>query len=475
MKIVAIAIALTTAACSKVQAPPPPRAPMPAEVVAILTVPSYDATAPGYYAFIDAVKPGEGAALRAMADEGIAEELDRSALDWARPMHLVVVAPPAGGAPDLVLVAAVRDAGKLSKRRHADRVARVSGAWAAIGPPRAVEQTWRWALGTLATSAVPTTSHITVFPAAIRAHWGAALEAELDPDDSQAKALARDAVLGLLDQTQQVAIDAELARGVVTLDLAITPRAGTLLAAWFAAQKPSSFTVFEHLPLETPLGTMAMHMSLGPFAEPVRTLIWNTLRTELGELGPRTAALLETIWSLSTGEYAGVTVGTTGTVVNAIGINDPAKARAEIDVMAKALSEVKLPDGVHIVIDTQTHADVPIRIGKLVADGESVVVSIGWAAWDTTLAIAMNDLDGAALASAIDRSRSKPAVPASMAKVIADGRSRGDCLLWTVDMVPGEQPPFTITFGVRDGVGHISAELPGDQLGTIIRSVPADE
>jgi len=48
-------------------------------------------------------------------------------------------------------------------------------------------------------------------------------------------------------------------------------------------------------------------------------------------------------------------------------------------------------------------------------------------------------------------------------------------LLWTVDMMPGERPPFTITFGVRDGVGHISAEVTGDQLGTIVRAVPASE
>ncbi len=473
MKIGWVVIFVTVAACSKAPAPLP-RVSMPSDIVAVISVPSLDGALPGLIDFVDKVKPGKGTELRSEIDEEIGAEI-ADAIDRARPMHLIIVAPPAGVAdPGIVVVAAVRDAAKLAKMKSTERDVRLSGRWVAIGEPAVVDRTWRWALGTLATGDPPASPSMSAFPAAIRDRWEGELRTQLDPGGSPAKTFARDAVLGLLAQTARVDAKVELADGAATVDIALTPRADTALAAVLAAQKPATFALLERLPLESPLGVMAMHMSLGPFAAPVRGLITTLITSELDEFGPRTAELFETVWSIGTGEYAGVTIGGSAIVINAIGVSDPARVHAELQSIAKAVTTIEIPGG-RFVVEPLTHDGVAISVGKMVADATPGAIGGSWATWDNTLAFALSDLDGAVLRSTIDGSRGKPAVPPVMAKVISDARKRGDCFLQTVDVLPGEQPPLSTAFGVRDGVGHLWMHIPGEQAGTMVKMVPSSD
>lgn len=471
-------VTATAAACRKPAPAPPPRVEMPADVIAIATVTALDESLSELVDYVDTVRPGEGTVLRARFDADVAGKINREGADWTKPMHLVLLTPaPGSDEPAMVWVTSVRDPDKLAMLKKDEIDVRVDRGRAVIGKPEAIDRTWSWATTSLAADAPADAPAgpwaLAVFPSTIAARWNQELRAELEPGDSPGKALVRDAVLGALEQTARVDARTDIVDGTLTIDLALAPRPGTALANLLAAQKPARFDVFEQLPLDTALGTMAGSLSFGAHGERIRTMITAAMRSKLGEFGPGSAALFETIWNLSTGEYGGVTTNGATSTVNAISISDPATAMGQIDQMMKAIGTIKLPAGVRVEFGSLTHDGVAMGIAALTSDGEPAPIGLSWAAWDGRLALGMPDPDGVLLRAAIDQSRRKPSVPPALAKVIADARARGDFLLQSFDLLPGEQPPFWITAGVRDGALHLAAVLPDEQIAAIVRASQA--
>lgn len=409
MKFASIALSVVAlAACSKKPVAEPARiAPTPAELVAVMSVPSIEGALSAMTEYADRVAPGTGDLIRSVLQSDDIEDI-RAAYDWSGPAYVLVVAPAADtDEPSVAVVARVRDATKLEKlkAREESAVVHRHQEWAIMGGANALAKTESWVFANLVTTP-PRALTASFFVRPFRERWGNDLRAKFEAaGDSDADAFVRDAVLALVEQSERVDATVELTASTVAVDVALTARAGTSLASMLAAQKPASFALLEDLPLDSPFGTMAAQLTLGTYGASIRDLISAAIAEAFGDYGPRTAAMFESLWSLSAGEYAGVTIDVTGRVVNTIRVTDAAKAYAQVDAMGVELGKFELPGGLRFQIDHSTHAGVATGLATLDAGGQKL--TFGWAAWDETLALSLMDPDGAILRSTIDRTVSR--------------------------------------------------------------------
>jgi hypothetical protein len=469
MKIVrtAAVVAVTAAAlfaCKKSPAPTPPApaVPMPAEVFAVVTLPSIAASVPRLAAYVDQISPGDGAEMRAELDA----ELKPSAIDGSRPIYFVVMVPPAGSdEPDGVVVAATRDPAATSKQVDGEDIVRVAGEWAVIGNRRSVDRAFAWATTALVAQPAPKRATAVVHAAPARARWASELSALLDDGDDMPAAV-RDLVRGLVEQTDKVEVFADFKDDDLVVELLLTPRAGSTLENVLAAQKPSSFALFERLPFEQPLGAMAGHLALGELARPAEDLVIAAITSALGpsapDLGQRLNALIEALFDVGTGEYAGVTIIAANSVINALGVTDAARVATAIDRAADAARALPLPPGLQLDLVRSTHAGVPMTVATLFA-AKAPIASGAWAAWDQTLAFSLTDPEGTLLRETIDNTRKPRAVPADVARAIADARTRGDSLITIFDVLPGNEHPLVMSLGVRTSSAYLWARVPAAQ------------
>ncbi len=465
MKIAWVFATVTIVACSKSPAPAPtPPVPMPASVVAVMSLPSIDATLPGVAAWVDAIDPGAGTTMRDELDA----ELRPRAIDGTRSLHLVFVAPPLGDdEPDLVLVAATRDAAATSRKLDDEHVARTANGWAVIGEPAVVDLAFAWATTVLVSAPAPTRAKATFYPAAIRARWGAEVKARLESSGSPVESMARDFIVGLIDDTERVDAFADIEAGDVIAEIAIAPRAGSTFAAVLASQRPSTFTLLERLPLTSPSGTMAGHVELGPLARPVHDLVTSLIRAHVVESEEVTRHLLgviDVIGTHATGEYAGMTIISDKAAINTLELRGAARLGASLELLVEAVLAIPMPVGLRVdVVRMGPHGGVGVTVATMYF-GEAAVASASWATWDETLAFAMTDPDGALTRAAIEGSRVPPKVPGNMARALADARARGDSLIATFDVLPDGQQPLVLAFGVRDGAAYLWTRLPAAQI-----------
>ncbi|MBZ0237997.1 MAG: hypothetical protein K8M05_37135, partial [Deltaproteobacteria bacterium] len=453
-------------------AAPAPTAPMPAEVFAVLTVPSIDDDVPRLAAYLDQISPGLGAELRAELQEPLA----RGVIDGSRPFHAVVLVPPPGeDEPDVLVVAATRDPAGLAKElaeeaEDEESVARFAGEWAVMGKPAVIDRAFAWASTTLAAAPAPTRATAVLYAAPARARWEAELRASLDAPDSDVPAALREALLALVEQTEKVEAFAELVDGDLVVEVVLTPRADTTLARVLAAQRPSTFALLERLPLEQPLGAMAGHLALGDHSRQVEDLavafIGSALAASSPELGQRLSALVETLFDVGTGEYAGVTDIAAQAVLNAFGVRDAARVGVALDRVVDATRKLPMPPGIQLDVQRSTHAGVSVGVGTLFA-GKVAAASGSWAAWDGTVAFALTDPDGELLRATVDGTRTPRAVPADLARALADARRRGDSLLSLFDVLPGDEYPIALALGVRSGSAYLWARVPAAQAAAL--------
>ncbi len=473
-----VGVVLVLAACEKVNLPLP-RVPRPADVVAVVKLPSIEAkVVDEVVEFAEHVAPDDAPELRAELDE-LEKTFGPDTIDRSRPLHIVVVSPPPGAdEPDVLVLVVPRDVGKLERALSSELRVRVSHGWAAIGSPAVVERVSPWALGTLAVEPMPLMASATLYSPAIVTRWSDEIRAEFAGSTSPAMNSIRDAVLGLLSQSERVEVQVELASNIASIEVRLVPRRGTTLAAVLAAQRASAFAMLDRLPLQRSMATTAGTLSLGPLGPDVRELLTALIASELGKLSDSTRAVFDTLWAAGTGEFAGVTIDT-GATVNAFGVADAVNALAPVGRVSEAIGDYASANGVSFVVESDAaHAGVPIHIAKLATPDQPGGFAVAaWAAWDDIIAMTMPGQDVDALRETLDRFRGAPAsaVPPGLATVLAKARHRGDSMIQTLDVVPGEQSIMVIGIGVRDGTGHLWASFPREQVATVVRLSADDD
>lgn len=467
--LVLVAVA-ATAACKKAPvAKPAPATPMPADVIAVITLPSFETNLPRLTTYLDKVSPEATAELRA----GLEKDLHPDVADWKQPIYGIVVAPPPGAdEPDFVAVLHARDEAALAKTLDRDETTRSANGWTVIGKPAAIDHVLAWATTSLVSTSAPTRITAVVYPAAIRARWADEIRKELEKGPpSPASTALRDLVLGLLEQTERVEGFADVEGDDAVMEVTITPRAGSTFAIVLAAQTPSTFALLEQLPFPSINGTMAGHVELGPLSKPLHDLLAGLLASELAEappgIAPALGSLLDTFFAVNTGEYAGIGSIGSNSVVNTFGVSDTARVSSTLDALVRAVLAIPLPPGIRAVIEPiDTYDGVTITSAKLLA-GEIAAMTATWAAWDGRFALVITDPDGLVMRSTIQASRGKSSVPRDVARVLDEARKRGDSLVDTIDMMEGEQPPFAMGLGVRSGALRIWGRFPAAQIKVI--------
>ncbi len=255
----AVVALAAVAACSKEGGDPPVKpGPPPPHVAAVISLPSYQDLQGRLGAFADYMTPGEGARLARSLAQELAERLHVERLDGFdrhRPMHLVLLAPP-DDVSELVLVAAVGER-ELLQRSTRGAGLRVSKGWAVVGARAAVEATAPWALHELTGRPAPRVPTARVHPAVLRAanpdDYRNSLDSPLTdpylfgPVAYQFGWFGRAARLAF-EQSDRIDLTVEISATALAFEATLTPRTGTALAAFTAAQQPSTFSLFEHLP-----------------------------------------------------------------------------------------------------------------------------------------------------------------------------------------------------------------------------------
>lgn len=252
----------------------------PAELLAVVDLAPLSSMR-GLQAYLDAVKPGTSAMLndqlvrRALAE--IVEVPDLDGIDTRAGQHILVV--DRDGKPAAALVAKASDAKRLNKAAGADRVITKNG-WVVVGARAVIEPLAPYAFSTVAAQPVPTTFATTVYLPAVLARYQAQLSAahaqiakSFATGAEQAGAMGAlansyvDAAASLAADTDRVVITFDATAALGDLDFAFVPKAGTKLAAFIAAQRPSDFALLDRLPSGTPSFVGAGHLETGPYHE----------------------------------------------------------------------------------------------------------------------------------------------------------------------------------------------------------------
>lgn len=308
--------------------PPPPH------VAAVISVPTLETAIGAVGSFGDLLVPDEASPFSLTIAGRLAALLGAADLDGYardRPMHLIVLMPPdAGAAPVPVLIVAVGDAARLRAGARGTGL-RVQRGWAAIGPRAAVEAVAPWALNELVARPPPRLPTALILPAVI-AVSGVAKGARAELDALAAEAAGIDAAIAtagvdtFLDgmvQLERLQLTADASARGIALDVEVHPRAGSNLAAFIAAQRPSRFELFARMPPMAASAYLGGHVAAGPYARRLRwlTSLWlDTVHQESDDAA--TTALADELVDSATGEVALVQGPT------AAGVSDIAAAAA---------------------------------------------------------------------------------------------------------------------------------------------------
>lgn len=377
--------ALAALACEKASGPDPvPLATPPEAVVATVSTASLAAAAGGLRAYADAIRPGASAV---MGDGMFASGLARAAgagsldgLDLAGPVHLVVLDDPTR----VVVVGKAADRGALEKARGEAHLV-VRDGWALVGPKDAIDAIAGWVVpglvGARPASSVEATVHVdrlmTRHAAAVTEMREAVSRqmAAADPSGGAVMVEYMTALFNLAGDSARLTAAFAIDQGRADLDIALVPRAGSALAGFVAAQKPSDFSALESLPAAAPLDMlMAGRLVLGPYRKGALAMFSRMMNVGDGEVFTR---LFTTLADLATGDVAAAFAVTPGgvTMVELIPVSDAAAAEKAVREVALATAGGTQVDAMGIRLTHTGRADLA-RHGGSVIHGVTTTVDL---------------------------------------------------------------------------------------------------
>jgi hypothetical protein len=230
-------------------------------------------------AYVDAIKPGAGAALTdQVVRRGLAEMVGASSLDGLDPASwMYVLVASQDGAPAPALLGKIADLKALSSSVDSAHVM-IKGSWAVIGGKPLLERVGAYALSAIAAQPTPKAPSATVYLPQVLARYKREIEAartQVLASLSQAspgvmgKLMTSyvDGLESLIADTERLVVTIEATPELAALDLALTPKAKSRLAAFAALQRPTDYALLERLPVTTPSMLLAGHLVLGPYRD----------------------------------------------------------------------------------------------------------------------------------------------------------------------------------------------------------------
>jgi hypothetical protein len=282
----------------------------PAELLAVIAF-GPPGSLQGLKGFIDAVQPGASAPLTdAELAQGIAGAAGMTSLDGFDPKSGTYLLF-ASDAKRTAVVGKVTDAAKLTTSAGKAHVM-VKGGWAAVGPKALLERIGPYVLAQIAGQPAPTALTATVYLPPLLARSQPQIQAfrrqmtsgipNGGPAMAQMMTAYVDGLMSLATDADTLVARLETTPSDAWLDLALTPRAGSRLAAFIALQHATDYALLERMPATAqPTLMLGGRMELGPYRE-------GTLSMMAAMYGPEVSrdliAAMDGIRKAMTGEFA---------------------------------------------------------------------------------------------------------------------------------------------------------------------------
>lgn len=460
-------------------------------------------------AYVEAIKPGAGAALTdQVVRRGLAEMIGASSLDGLDPASwMYVLVANLDDAPAFALVGKVSDLKALSNTVGSAHVM-IKGDWVAIGGKPLLDRIGAYALSVIATQPAPKAPNATVYLPQVLARYKPQLEAfhtqmlasmsQNGPGRVQTFMTSYvDGLASLVADSEKLVVTLEATPELASFDFALVPRARSRLAAFAALQRTTDYALLDRLPVTTPSMLIGGHLVLGPYRDGMLTAI-------AAIYGPDTSkellAAMDMIRKAMTGEFAGavrIVPGTGMTFTQLYGTADTAAAGKALTSMLelfkagrtiemgymsttlKANPDPEAYDGV-----TLRSYDTTYDLSKAPAAQRRAMEAMlpagahraELATFDelTMVVIAPDSL--AEAKRSIDAARGKlPHFAAGqiVSELIAASRARKDSLVamldlgWMLGMITGAKVadlPMLMSLGFADQNAHIGIALPAATL-----------
>jgi hypothetical protein len=456
---VVLAVAAKPATAGPVNQPP-----RPLEVIAIASrsspaawtgVDRYLATIAGSSAVQGEAVMWKGLAVALGVPDGL------TGLEASAPIYAIYADD--GQNHGLVVVTRVRDASALASSASGLAI-EPRGKWVTIGAKPLVDLVSSWAMWTLVASSPTPGVQVTIYPGALLARYQNELAGVRT---SFGQVPMASAILGMFDATLavigeaervQVTLDAKADRG--WLDVAVIPRAGTVLATWVDEQAPSDYALASSLP--TGMVVLAGRLTLGPYRDGFFTLA-KQFYSALA--GPDIMSATEALMAAATGEFAvsgDFIPGSPMRFSELFGLTDGKAGKAAIDSMVQAMANAhKLSVGgiettytlgpdttyagvvVHEVdsaVDTSKLAGAQKTSVESMLPGGKVVTS--WATRDR-VAVMTSGTDASHVIDLLAGTTPKSKLSGPTAALVDASRQRKDSIVAVVHLdrfVPGTPP-----------------------------------
>ncbi len=472
-------------------------------------MPSLDTALGGFASFGDLVSFGQASPLVPRAVYELAQLVGADLLDGydrRAPMHLVVLLGP--GDPPVearVLILRVSDEARL---RQAARGAalRIHRGWAAIGSPAAVTAVGPWALNELVSGPPPPLPTLQLRPpvlidAGLDAQATAALAgATADGASAAMNAALLRALATALWQCDRVELTIDASGRGLALSLSLTPRDGTALASFTAAQRPSTFALMPRLPAPAATVYLGGRIAPGPYAADARALAepWLGFLHHESEDLP-SGVFVDNLLASATGEVALVQAEldpTSSSVAVAATVEPTTAARALWGIAARLRASPRrdLQPGLAAEISVTDESFSGVAITRTSVQlghrtNESYVGLDG-----ATLLFAYGPGARHHVAHLADPGRHHTPMPLALSSLVEAARTRGDSLLFTLDAaaylpaatrdvgLADPRPPapgdgIWLTLGATGRVLRIHAGLPAEQVRAfrLLSSLPEPE
>lgn len=465
----------------------------------------------GLKAFIDAVKPGASAPLTdAELAQGIAGAAGMTSLDGFDPASGTYLLLASAGST--AVVGKVSDAAKLTTSAGTAHVM-VKGGWAAVGPKALLERIGPYVLAQVASQPAPTALTGTVYLRPLLARSQPQIQAfrtQMTTGLAASSGAMAQMMTSYVDGLMSLATDSEtlVARLETTpsdawLDVALTPRAGSRLAAFIALQRASDYALFDRLPATAqPTMMLGGHMELGPY----RAGILSMMAAIYGpEVSKDLIAAMDGIRKTVTGEFAMTGQFTPGaglSFTQLYGTANPAAAdKALVGLLAlfkagRTLEAAGAATTIKARPETTSYAGATLRGYDATSDNTKVpeaqrkiaetmmpsgVRHAQLAAFDALTMIVVT-ADGLADAKrTIDAARGQAAhytAGGEVAGLLSGSRTRKDSVAMVMDfgvilgMVAGAKVgdlPLLISLGFADHNAHIRMAVPVTTAQTLMK------
>jgi hypothetical protein len=394
----------------------------------------------------------------------------------------------------LVIVTRVRDMAQLAAGSPSLAI-EPRGKWVTIGAKPLVDLVSSWAMWTLVASSPKPGVQVTVYPGALLARYQNELAVARTSFAQMPMATAIvgtfDAALAVIGEAErvQLTLDAKADRGWV--DLAVIPRAGTVLAKWVDEQAPSDYAMASSVPAGMVL--LAGRLTLGPYRDGFFALA-KQFYSALA--GPDIMSATEALMAAATGEFAvsgDFVPGSPMRFSELFGLNDGKAGKAAIDSIVQAMANAhKLSVGgiettytlgpdttyagvvvheVDSVVDTSKLAGTQkASVESMIPGGKAVTL---WAARDR-VAVMTSGSDASRVIDLLAGTTPKTKLSGPAAALVDASRQRRDSIVAVVHLdrfVPGVTPgaaDIVTTLGFSTHAMRLHVDLPASLFAAIV-------